>query len=112
MKHLKALVAAAAVSAAVIGFPLAQKALAWSAQDHLLAEFNIPTNLNQTQANTWCQDAVYWRTARASGTFVDAGHSGSITFAPFTRPYVFGHLNLRKCVIVASWGYLKGPGHN
>jgi hypothetical protein len=113
LKKVKALIlAAVAVSTAFLNPLLTQKVEALPTQDHVLGQFNIPSNYNQTQANNDCTTLVNYYIDWKGGTFVDASHGGTIKFFPFARPYVYGHLGLRKCVIVASWGYVAGPGHN
>jgi hypothetical protein len=106
MKNLpvKQLVLVSCLSLAIISPPAVKKVIAWTNEEHMITNFSIPSGLNQAKANNWCQNSVYPAINR-NGNFSDGAHGGVIIFAKFARPYVWGHLNLRRCVINASWGY-------
>jgi hypothetical protein len=103
----KALVIAS--SAMVIGASTllpAQKASAWQSYEHLV-EVKIPNGLNQSQADSWCTTRVHDTIAYAGGNFSDTSHGGVLAFFIWSRPYVWAHLSLKKCVINATSGYIQ-----
>jgi hypothetical protein len=101
----KALIVSCLVATALIAPPVVQKVLAWTTQEHMVTNFTLPANISQSNADNTCRNSVYNHIDWNGGNFYDGAHGGIIGFVKFARPYVWGNVQQRRCVINASWGY-------
>jgi hypothetical protein len=89
-------------------FPKEAQALQW--WEHMTGY--APNNSDQAAADSWCKSKVYSIIDKSGGTFSDSSHGGYISFGQFARPFVWAHLGYNRCIINASWGYVKWGGHS
>jgi hypothetical protein len=95
----------------ITSFGVVKIAHAWQSHEHMVTgagsqNWVIPSNLNQAQADSWCRSTVYNNIDWQGGLMNDAAHNKLINFAKFSRPFVWGHLAQRRCVINATWGFI------
>jgi hypothetical protein len=83
-----------------------EPAMAWQSWEHLIANFDVPSNFDQARADAACRNSVWREISAGGGRFDDLSHGGNITFVKASFPNVWAHLGYRKCVINASWGYV------